>query len=101
MHLFVPSCRISALSVSLGTAESDTQRCVAATSAALRPSYRIWLAGSYAAEVHFYNIWTVYGAKDPARLDPVVGSATDFKAFVDVRAVVMVVTVGASYPLIQ
>ncbi|MDR1336105.1 MAG: hypothetical protein LBK22_04660 [Tannerella sp.] len=44
----------------------------------------IWLAGTNLGDSkHFYNIWTQYACIDPAKLDPVLGTAEDFRAFID------------------
>jgi hypothetical protein len=43
----------------------------------------IWLAGYSLATAHFYGVWSVYAAKEPDQLDPLLGSSADFKALVD------------------
>jgi hypothetical protein len=43
----------------------------------------IWLTGTNLGDAkHFYNIWTQYACVDPAKLDPVLGSPEEFKAFI-------------------
>jgi hypothetical protein len=41
----------------------------------------LWVAGSYTANAHFYNIWSTYAMFDPTALDPSLGTAADFRAF--------------------
>ena len=43
----------------------------------------LWVAGSALAEAHFYGIWSTYATTDVRALDPVLGTAVDFAAFVD------------------
>jgi hypothetical protein len=44
----------------------------------------IWLTGTNLGDPkHFYNIWTQYACIDPSKLDPVLGTSEDFKAFID------------------
>jgi hypothetical protein len=43
----------------------------------------IWMAGHHLATRHFYGVWSVYAAMDPAQLDPVLGSERDLRDLVD------------------
>jgi hypothetical protein len=44
----------------------------------------IWLTGTNLGDAkHFYNIWTQYACVDPSKLDPVLGTPEEFKAFID------------------
>ena len=43
----------------------------------------IWLAYFSLSTAHFYGIRSVYGCLDPAQLEPSLGTADEFKAFVD------------------
>jgi hypothetical protein len=44
----------------------------------------IWLTGTNLGDArHFYNIWTQYACVDPSKLDPILGTAEEFKAFID------------------
>lgn len=60
----------------------------------------LWIAGSVDAEVHFYNIWTVYATRDPTILDKTLGTDQDFATFVqtahsyDIKVFLDVVTHG-------
>ena len=43
----------------------------------------IWLTGhSYSDSSHFYGIWTQYACIEPGKLDPSLGSESEFKAMV-------------------
>ena len=44
----------------------------------------IWLAGHALADPHhFYNIWTTYAVIDISKLDPSLGTPTEFKSMID------------------
>jgi hypothetical protein len=44
----------------------------------------IWLSGySVCDPHHFYNIWTQYAVIKPDQFDPALGTAADFKSFID------------------
>lgn len=42
----------------------------------------IWMAGHHVATKHFYGVWSVYAALDPARIDPVLGTDEDLRGLV-------------------
>lgn len=42
----------------------------------------IWMAGHHVATSHFYGIWSVYAALDPATIDPHLGTPDELTAMV-------------------
>ncbi len=42
----------------------------------------IWMAGHHEATKHFYGVWSVYAARRPDRIDPLLGTEDDLKDLV-------------------